>query len=119
MNTPKVKCSVIETTNSTTANASPASPNASAASGNPRLPALLNIIGGATVRADHPASRITGQARSPLASTTKPAPSAGTRIAEASGSFSDSTKNSSAGTNRCTLSRFATAISLARNRAYR
>src|SRR5574340_616194 len=67
---PKLKCIRLETMNSTTAGARAASPKASTDKGRPRLPALLNMMGGAKVLGSSPAARAMPQPARPEPMTT-------------------------------------------------
>ena len=109
--TPKEKCTRLVTANITTAGASASGPKASTASGRPRLPLLLNIIGGTSVRGSMPRQRATAQPTAPLpASTASVAPSSG-RSSAGCTSRPASAAKTSAGVKTSMLRRLASARS--------
>ena len=108
---PSVNCNRFEIVNSATIGEKPAVPYASAASGSPMLPQLLNIIGGTNVRTSARIARATGHASRPEPSTTPTLPSSSALLAPTSNDLLASAENTSAGASTFMLMRFTDAMS--------
>ena len=106
IHTPSVKCSRLEITNSATIGPKPAAPYASAASGSPMLPQLLNITGGTSVRRSTFMKRAIAHAIRPEPTTTPTLPSISFQCAATSKSLLASTEKMSAGASTFMLIRF-------------
>src|SRR5450432_2772843 len=111
MCTPTVNCSRFEIVNSATIAERPACPNASAASGSPMLPQLLNIIGGTKVRVSSCSSLANGHASSPEPTTTPIAPRINARLAYRSNSLLASALKINAGASTLRLIWFTQVMS--------